>query len=57
MNKDQMQGTTREIIGRFQKNFGEVFGNQFQKEKGCMNEIAGKSQKSLGDIKEFIAKK
>ncbi|MFZ6690821.1 CsbD family protein [Undibacterium sp. SXout20W] len=56
MNKDQMQGTAREIIGTFQKNFGEIFGNTVQKENGKMNQIAGQSQKSLGDIKEFIAK-
>ena len=56
MNKDQMQGTAREIVGKFQKNFGEIFGNTVQKENGKMNQIAGQSQKSLGDIKEFIAK-
>jgi len=56
MNKDQMQGTAKEIVGKFQKNFGEIFGNPTQKEKGTLNQITGKSQKSLGDIKAFIAK-
>ncbi|MFZ6862719.1 CsbD family protein [Undibacterium sp. Ji67W] len=56
MNKDQMQGTAREIVGTFQKNFGDIFGNRLQKEKGTSNQLSGKSQKSLGDIKAFIAK-
>lgn len=56
MNKDQVKGTTREIVGKVQEEAGKLEGSKEQQIKGLSKEIAGKAQKKYGDAKEALKK-
>lgn len=57
MNKDQVKGTTKEVIGKAQEEAGKLVGSDKQQIKGLDKQIAGKVQKSVGDVKEIIKDK
>jgi len=54
MNKDQVQGTAKQVAGKVQQKTGELLDSNDQKIKGAAKQIDGTLQKSLGDVKEAV---
>ncbi len=54
MNKDQIEGTAKNIAGKVQQKVGEVTGNKSQQAKGIGKQIEGKTQEIIGNAKESI---
>ena len=54
MNKDQLKGAAKIIVGKAQEEAGNLTGNADQVSEGLKNQITGKLQKGLGDVKETI---
>ena len=52
MNKDQVQGTARDVVGKVQEEAGKLSGNKEQRAKGLAKQVSGKIQKNFGDAKE-----
>ena len=52
MNKDQVQGTARDVAGKVQEEAGKLSGNKEQQAKGLAKQVSGKIQKNFGDAKE-----
>lgn len=57
MNKDQIQGTAKDIVGKVQEEAGKLVGNDKQQIKGLDKQITGKVQKLVGDVEEIIRSK
>lgn len=54
MNKDQVKGTVKEIVGKMQQEAGKLTGSKKQQVKGLGKRISGKAQKFYGNAKETI---
>ena len=54
MNKDQVKGTAKDVVGKVQEEAGRLVGNKDQQIKGLAKQISGKLQKSVGDVKESL---
>lgn len=54
MNKDQVKGASKDVIGKVQEEAGKLVGSKEQQIKGLSKQISGKAQKSLGDVKQAI---
>ncbi len=54
MNKDQVKGAVKEIVGKAQEKTGKIIGSKEQQVKGLNNQISGNAEKSYGDAKEAI---
>jgi uncharacterized protein YjbJ (UPF0337 family) len=54
MNKNQIQGTAKDIAGKVQEEAGKLVGSKEQQAKGLNKQISGKAEKSYGDAKEHI---
>jgi len=54
MNKDQVQGTAKNIVGKVQEETGKMLGNDRQQINGLNKKVMGKIQESVGDIEEII---
>jgi uncharacterized protein YjbJ (UPF0337 family) len=54
MNKDQVKGKAKDIVGKVQEQAGKLVGNKEQQVKGLSKQISGNVQKSFGDLKESI---
>lgn len=52
MNKNQIDGGTKEAAGKVQKEFGKVVDSPKHKAAGGMKEAEGKVQKTAGNIEE-----
>ena len=55
MNKDQVAGKLKDIGGKIQEEFGDAIDSPEQEAKGLANQVEGKTQKKLGDVKETLA--
>jgi len=55
MNKDQVEGKTKEMAGKVQQKFGEMVNSPEQQAKGIDNQVEGKVQKNYGDAKEVVS--
>jgi len=55
MNKDQVKGTAKDIGGKLQEEMGKMTGSEHQQAEGLKNQIKGKIQKKVGDIKEAVS--
>lgn len=53
MNKDQVKGKTKEVVGKVQQKVGEAVGSRQQQSEGLSNQAEGKTQKKVGDVKEI----
>ncbi len=56
MNKDQVEGKTKDVAGKVQRKVGEITGSTSQQVKGAARQVEGKVQKGLGDA-EAASKK
>lgn len=54
MNKDQVEGSLKNVAGKAQQKIGEIVGSDKQKIKGVQKQVEGTIQKSVGDAKEVI---
>lgn len=54
MNKNQVEGTAKDIAGKVQEEVGKIVGSDKQQIKGLNNQIDGKVQKTVGDVEKII---
>jgi uncharacterized protein YjbJ (UPF0337 family) len=54
MNKDQVKGGTKEVVGKVQEEAGKLVGSNEQQVKGLSKQIAGKVQKGVGNAKQSV---
>ena len=52
MNKNQVKGAAKDVMGKVQESTGKLIGNRQQQAKGLGKQAAGKMQKVIGDIAE-----
>jgi uncharacterized protein YjbJ (UPF0337 family) len=55
MNKDQVKGAAKQIIGKVQEEAGRLAGNKEQQIKGLSKQISGNAQTGVGDVKQAVA--
>jgi uncharacterized protein YjbJ (UPF0337 family) len=56
MNRDQVQGTAKDVAGKVQQKVGELTGNKTQQVKGAAKQVEGKLQKGAGNVEEALDK-
>ena len=56
MNRDQVNGAAKNVIGRAQQRFGELTGNKTQQAKGVAKQVEGKVQKGVGNLEQSLDK-
>lgn len=54
MNKHQIKGAAKEVVGKVRKNVGIVTANGSEALAGAKTEIAGKVQKAYGNAKSSV---
>jgi len=54
MNKDQVKGTAKNVVGRVQEEAGKLVGSKEQQIKGLSKQISGQAQKGVGDVKQAV---
>jgi uncharacterized protein YjbJ (UPF0337 family) len=54
MNKDQVKGGAKDVVGKVQEEAGKLVGSNEQQAKGLSKQIAGKVQKAVGDAKQSV---
>ena len=56
MNRDQVQGTVKDVAGKLQRKVGELTGNKTHQLKGAAKQVEGKLQKGVGDVEQALDK-
>ena len=54
MNKDQVKGAAKDVVGKVQEEAGKLIGSKEQQVKGLSKQISGKVQKAVGDVKQSV---
>jgi uncharacterized protein YjbJ (UPF0337 family) len=54
MNKDQVKGVAKEVVGKVQEETGKLVGSKEQQIKGLSKQIKGNAQKNVGDFKQAV---
>ena len=54
MNKDQVKGELKDVVGKVQEEAGKLIGSKEQQAKGLQKQVTGKMQKGLGNAEEAI---
>jgi uncharacterized protein YjbJ (UPF0337 family) len=54
MNKEQVNGAAKDIVGKVQEEVGKITDNKEQQVEGLNKQISGKAEKTLGDVKEVL---
>ena len=54
MNKDQVKGAAKDVVGKVQEQAGKLVGSKKQQIKGLSKQISGKLQKGVGDVKQSV---
>ena len=54
MNKDQVKGAAKVVVGKVQEEAGKLVGSKEQQIKGLSKQISGKVQKDVGDVKQAV---
>ena len=54
MNKDQVKGAAKDIIGKVQEEAGKLVGSKEQQAKGLKKQVEGKVQQQAGNLEEVI---
>ena len=49
---DKVKGATNQVIGKAKQGIGEAVGSDKLQGEGAIQEIKGKGQQALGDVKE-----
>ena len=50
MNRDQVKGAAKDVVGKVQEKVGQVTGNTSQQVKGVSKQVEGKVQKGVGNL-------
>ena len=56
MNKDQVKGRAEEAKGKIKEATGKVVGSDRMKAEGQADQLAGKAQANLGDLRNDVKK-
>jgi len=56
MNKNQIEGSVKDLTGKVQQKVGRATGNTSQQAKGLAKQIEGKVQKGVGNVEHALAK-
>lgn len=56
MNRDQLEGTAKDIAGKVQRKVGEATDNTSQQIKGGAKQVEGKVQRKAGDVESAADK-
>jgi uncharacterized protein YjbJ (UPF0337 family) len=54
MNKDQVKGVAKDLVGKVQEEAGKLVGSKEQQIEGLSKQISGKVQKGVGDLKQSV---
>ena len=54
INKDQVEGRTKEATGKVQESAGKMVGSAHQEAKGKLHKDEGAAQAKVGDIREDL---
>jgi len=54
MNRNQVEGTTKDVAGKVQQKVGEVTGSTSDQIKGVGKQIEGKVQKGVGNVQDAV---
>jgi uncharacterized protein YjbJ (UPF0337 family) len=54
MNKDQLKGTAKDVVGKTQEKVGRETGDRETESRGLGNQTEGKAQKIVGDVKDAV---
>ena len=52
MNRDQLKGKGKDIMGRAERQVGEWTGKEENQLHGAAKQVEGKGQKAMGDLKQ-----
>ena len=55
-NEDQAKGKAKDIGGKLKEEAGDLTGNDKMKREGQADQVEGKVQKGVGDLKEGAKK-
>ncbi len=53
-DKDQFKGAAKETGGNIKEGFGKMTGNEKLQAEGKADQVEGKVQKTVGDVKDAI---
>ncbi|WP_036241321.1 CsbD family protein [Mesorhizobium sp. STM 4661] len=56
VNKDQVAGVAKQVKGSVKQAAGKATGNRQTEAEGAADKIAGKVQKTYGDVKDKVRK-
>lgn len=56
INKDQIKGAAKDIVGKVQLEAGKLIDSNQQKIAGLKKQAEGKFQKGVGELKEAVTK-
>ena len=54
MNKNQIEGSFKDVTGKVQQKVGQATGSTNQRVKGVARQIEGKVQKGVGHIEQAL---
>lgn len=54
MNRNQINGTAKDLAGKVQEEAGKLLGSKEQEARGVHKQVTGKAEKQLGDVKEIV---
>jgi uncharacterized protein YjbJ (UPF0337 family) len=54
MNKKQIRGTVRGLLGKLEEEIGKLLGNWDLRRNGIAKKISGKTERLAGDATELI---
>ncbi len=53
---DKLKGTAKQVIGKTKEIAGKVTGNPDLRDRGTVENIEGKIQKKIGEVKQVFGK-
>jgi uncharacterized protein YjbJ (UPF0337 family) len=56
MNRNQIEGSVKDVTGKLQQKLGQATGSTNQRVKGVATQIGGKVQKGVGYIEQALDK-
>ena len=54
MNKDEVKGKAKDIVGGIQRHAGKSAGDNESEAKGAAKQVAGKVQNTWGKVKDAV---
>jgi uncharacterized protein YjbJ (UPF0337 family) len=54
MNKDELKGKAKDIVGGVQRHAGKLTGDKESEAKGAAKQVAGKVQNAWGNVKDAV---